>query len=150
MVLLAFTVGVIQIDHFVVSTAEVRPKRIDLNIRREQELAVLVDCALDDLVNDQNADGLFLSTDGFIRKIFPATSNIHCFPFAGIAYILAAVLDFFLPFVLLFSSAEITLDDKPGTVFDQDAQVFCGIISGIHADKQWLSSQLMRQGEGLS
>ena len=36
------------------------------------------------------------------------------------------------------------------TFFDQNTQVFSGIIVGIHADKQWFGGQLTGQSEGLS
>ena len=81
-------------------------------------------------------------------------AKIHLFTcltaIAWISDVFTAVLYLLEPPLLLLRSAEIALDDEPGTFFDQNTQVFSCIIVGIHADKQWFGGQLTGQSEGLS
>ena len=66
------------------------PEHVGFDIRRENELTILVDCVLDDILDDSYAVDHFLSTEGFIANYFPTVSNT-LFSFAMITYILAAV-----------------------------------------------------------
>ena len=72
---------------------------------------------LDHFIDDTHGDGLFLTIAVGVRDILPAASDIDGLPGMGIAGILTAVSDFVQPVLTALPAAEVTLYDKPGTIY---------------------------------
>ena len=58
-ILLAFAMLMVELDHLVIRLPEVCPPGIYFDICREQILAILINGALDDFIADTEVDGLF-------------------------------------------------------------------------------------------
>ena len=109
-VLLAFSMGVVRFDDFVVSPAEVRPPGVHFNVGNQQYLAVLVDGALDNLVDNPQrlVRGSFPGYGAF--DALPGGTDIDGLALPGMPDVLAARLHLIKPGILRLLP-KVPLDD---------------------------------------
>ena len=136
MVLLAFPMGVISVYDIIIAPSEVGPDGVTFDIRDQKELAVLIRGSLDDFVNDPQGNGFDASIGVLVIDLLPRGSNIYGFTITRMTDIFAAFLDGIKPLLLGLRSTKVSFDNEPGAVFDEDPEIFSGIVSGVESDKK--------------
>ncbi len=83
--LLAFPMCMVQPDDIMFIHSQVCPPGIGFDVTWKQELAILVDCTVNDLISCTDRDGFFLSAVCFVSDGFPVTSyyKLFCHPGAS-------------------------------------------------------------------
>ena len=109
---------------------------------------MLVNGTLNDLIDDPHSHCLRFTSTGLVGDVLPCRSHVDIFPKSRVEDVLTTSFQLIQPH-LLGLLTRIPFDDEPGTILNQDSQVFGSIVPGIHPDQQRLIGHAMRYRQGL-